>query len=46
MPGFAATLAALDDGELTGLLERRPDLLAEPAPSSFAELANRAGRPA
>lgn len=46
MPGFAATLATLDDGELTGLLERRPDLLAEPAPSSFAELANRAGRPA
>jgi hypothetical protein len=46
VPGFAATLAALDDGELTGLLERRPDLLAEPAPSSFAELANRAGRPA
>jgi hypothetical protein len=46
VPGFAATLAALDDAELTGLLERRPDLLAEPAPGSFAELANRAGRPA
>jgi Helicase conserved C-terminal domain len=46
VPGFAATLAALDDAELTGLLERRPDLLAEPAPASFAELANRAGRPA
>lgn len=46
MPGYAATLAALDDGELAGLLERRRDLLAASAPSSFAELASRAGSPA
>jgi Helicase conserved C-terminal domain len=46
VPGYAATLAALDDDELARLLERRRDLLAASAPSSFAELASRAGSPA
>jgi Helicase conserved C-terminal domain len=46
MPGYAATLAAFGDGELARLLERRRDLLAAAAPSSFAELASRAGSPA
>jgi hypothetical protein len=46
VPGYAAALAALGDDELEWLLERRRDLLAGPAPSSFAELASRAGSPA
>ena len=46
MAGYAATLAVLGDAELARLLERRPDLLAAPAPASFAELASRAGSPA
>jgi len=46
VPGYAATLAALDDDELARLLERRRDLLTASAPSSFAELASRAGSPA
>jgi hypothetical protein len=44
--GYAATLAALGDDQLARLLERRRDLLAASAPSSFAELASRAGSPA
>jgi Helicase conserved C-terminal domain len=43
LPGYAAALAALDDADLNRLLERRPDLLAAPAPVSFPELAGRAG---
>jgi Helicase conserved C-terminal domain len=46
VPGYAATLAALGDHQLTRLLERRRDLLAASAPASFAELASRAGSPA
>jgi Helicase conserved C-terminal domain len=46
VPGYAATLAALGDDQLARLLERRRDLLAASAPSSFAELASRAGSPA
>jgi hypothetical protein len=46
VPGYAATLAALGDQQLARLLERRRDLLAASAPSSFAELASRAGSPA
>ena len=45
MPGYAATLAALGDQQLARLLECRRDLLAASAPSSFAELASRAGSP-
>ena len=41
--GFAGHLAGLDPGALTALLERRPDTLVEPAPRSFAELAQRLG---
>jgi Helicase conserved C-terminal domain len=36
----------LPDADLVRLLERRPDLLAGPAPASFPELAGRAGSPA
>jgi hypothetical protein len=46
VPGYAATLAALGDQQLARLLECRRDLLAASAPSSFAELASRAGSPA
>jgi hypothetical protein len=46
VPGYAATLAALGDHQLTRLLERRRDLLVGSAPASFAELASRAGSPA
>jgi Helicase conserved C-terminal domain len=46
VPGYAATLAALADDALARMLERRRDLLAASAPSSFAELASRAGSPA
>jgi hypothetical protein len=46
LPGYAAALSALPDAELVRLLERRPDLLAGPAPASFPELAGRAGSPA
>ncbi len=45
MPGYAATLAALDDAELAQLLGRRPDLLAGSPPATFAQLASRAGSP-
>ncbi|HZD02471.1 MAG TPA: hypothetical protein VFA46_20470, partial [Actinomycetes bacterium] len=45
MPGYAATLAALDDAELALLLRRRPDLLAGSPPATFAQLASRAGSP-
>jgi len=45
VPGYAATLAALDGTELALLLGRRPDLLAQPAPDTFAQLASRAGSP-
>ena len=38
---FAEHLAGLDTGQLTGLLERRPDVLVEPAPRSIRELALR-----
>jgi XPB/Ssl2-like helicase family protein len=41
--GFASHLAGLDPGALTALLEHRPDTLVEPAPRSFAELAQRLG---
>ena len=41
--GFAGHLAGLDPGALTALLEHRPDTLVEPAPRSFAELAQRLG---
>ncbi|MBL8924856.1 MAG: helicase-associated domain-containing protein [Pseudonocardia sp.] len=40
---FASHLAGLDPGALTALLEHRPDALLEPAPRSFAELAQRLG---
>jgi hypothetical protein len=46
VPGYAVTLAALADEALARMLERRRDLLAASAPSSFAELASRAGSPA
>jgi Helicase conserved C-terminal domain len=46
LPGYAAALSALPDADLVRLLERRPDLLAGPAPASFPELAGRAGSPA
>ncbi len=46
MPGYAATLAALGDAELDGMLRRRPDLVTGTPPASFAELASRAGTPA
>ena len=46
LPGYAAALSGLSDAELRRLLERRPDLLAPPAPASFPELAGRAGTPA
>jgi hypothetical protein len=46
VPGYAATLAALDDEALALLLGRRPDLLAPPPPATFAQLASRAGSPA
>jgi Helicase conserved C-terminal domain len=45
LPGYAAALAALPDADLVRLLERRPDLLAAPAPATFPELAGRAGSP-
>jgi Helicase conserved C-terminal domain len=45
VPGYAATLAALDDGHLALLLGRRPDLLAGSLPATFAQLASRAGSP-
>jgi hypothetical protein len=45
VPGYAATLAALDDAELALLLRRRPDLLAGSPPATFAQLASRAGSP-
>jgi len=45
VPGYAATLAALDDAELALLLGRRADLLVAPAPATFAQLASRAGAP-
>lgn len=45
MPGYAATLAALDDDHLALLLGRRPDLLAGSPPATFAQLASRAGSP-
>ena len=38
---FAEHLAGLDTGQLTCLLERRPDVLVEPAPRSVRELALR-----
>ena len=38
---FAGHLADLEPDELTALLEHRPDTLVEPAPRSFAELAQR-----
>jgi hypothetical protein len=40
-PSFAGRLADLEPGELTALLEHRPDTLVEPAPRTFAELAQR-----
>jgi hypothetical protein len=43
--GYAATLTALDDAELVLLLRRRPDLLAGSPPTTFAQLASRAGSP-
>ena len=46
MAGYAAALAALSDEDLTGLLRRRPDLLAGGGPRSFPELASRAAAPA
>jgi hypothetical protein len=46
LPGYAAALSALPDADLVRLLDRRPDLLAGPAPASFPELAGRAGSPA
>jgi hypothetical protein len=46
LPGYAAALEGVSDAELRRLLERRPDLLAPPLPSSFPELAGRAGTPA
>jgi hypothetical protein len=45
LPGYAAALSALPDADLVRLLERRPDLLAAPAPATFPELAGRAGSP-
>jgi Helicase conserved C-terminal domain len=45
LPGYAAALSALPDIDLVRLLERRPDLLAAPAPATFPELAGRAGSP-
>jgi hypothetical protein len=45
VPGYAATLAALDDADLALLLRRRPDLLTGSAPATFAQLASRAGSP-
>lgn len=38
---FAEHLAGLDTAQLTRLLERRPDVLVEPAPRSVRELALR-----
>ncbi|MFL5793618.1 MAG: helicase-associated domain-containing protein [Actinomycetota bacterium] len=46
LPGYAAALSGLSDAELQRLLERRPDLVSLPAPTSFPELAGRAGTPA
>lgn len=40
---FASALADLGPGALTTLLEQRPDTLVEPAPRTFAELAQRLG---
>src|SRR5690348_17165550 len=40
---LAEYLAGLDAGQLTALLERRPEVLVEPAPRGFRELAQRLG---
>ncbi|MBP2474424.1 hypothetical protein JOF53_003296 [Crossiella equi] len=38
---FATHLSTLDEAELTGLLAARPDVLVEPAPRGFRQLAQR-----
>jgi hypothetical protein len=40
---FAGYLADLDEGALTALLRARPDVLVEPVPQGFAQLAQRLG---
>lgn len=42
-PSFAEYLSGLDEGALTALLQARPDVLVQPVPRGFSQLAQRLG---